>query len=211
MRSGAERPFFLAIAGNIGVGKSHLTAGLAEILGWDAYYEPVIHNPYLEDFYADMSRWAFHLQIYFLSERFKAQKRMSADRRSFIQDRTIYEDAEVFARVLHEQGDMTRVDFENYKALFDQIVDLLRPPDLVLYLTAAPETLVARIQARGRDCESTISVEYLARLQGAYDRWMERPGRFAVRVIDTETIDFVNDRGALEGLAAELKELEKLA
>jgi deoxyadenosine/deoxycytidine kinase len=211
MKPAADRPFFLAIAGNIGVGKSHLTSGLAEMLGWEAYYEPVIHNPYLEDFYADMRRWAFHLQIYFLSERFKAQKRMSAGTRSFIQDRTIYEDAEVFARVLHEQGDMTRVDFENYKALFDQIVDLLRPPDLVLYLKARPETLVGRIRARGRECESTIAAEYLARLEGAYGRWMERPGRFAVRVIDTETVDFVNDRGALEKLAAELKEMERLA
>jgi deoxyadenosine/deoxycytidine kinase len=206
-----ERPFFLAIAGNIGVGKSHLTAGLAEILGWDAYYEPVIHNPYLEDFYADMRRWAFHLQIYFLSERFKAQKRMASDRRSFIQDRTIYEDAEVFARVLHEQGDMTRVDFENYKALFDQIVDLLRPPDLVLYLTARPETLVARIRARGRECESAVSVDYLARLQAAYDGWMERPGRFEVRTIDTETTDFLHDRSALEALAAELEERARTA
>jgi len=207
----AKRPFFLAIAGNIGVGKSHLTAGLSEILGWDAYYEPVIHNPYLEDFYADMRRWAFHLQIYFLSERFKAQKRMSAGTRSFIQDRTIYEDAEVFARVLHEQGDMTRVDFDNYKSLFDEMTDLLRPPDLVLYLTARPETLVRRIESRGRDCERTIAIEYLARLQSAYDRWMSQPGRLVVKTIDTETTDFVHDRAALEALAADLESQARTA
>jgi deoxyadenosine/deoxycytidine kinase len=206
------RPFFLAIAGNIGVGKSHLTAGLSERLGWDAYYEPVIHNPYLEDFYADMRRWAFHLQIYFLAERFKAQKRMSSGARSFIQDRTIYEDAEVFARVLHEQGDMTRVDFENYKALFDEMVGLLRPPDVVLFLRAGPRTLLDRIRSRGRECEHGITEEYLGRLESAYDRWLGGgESRFPVRVIDTESVDFLNDPQALERLADDVRELEREA
>src|SRR5262249_48344518 len=168
------RGYFLAIAGNIGVGKTELTDRLSRELRWYAYYEPVIHNPYLDAFYADMSRWAFHLQIYFLSERFKAQVTIGESVGAFIQDRTIYEDREIFARTLHEQGDMTRVDFENYTALFDCMVSFLRKPDLILYLKASPETLIERIARRGRESEKSITLDYLSRLGHAYDDWMER-------------------------------------
>src|SRR5687767_9456038 len=143
--------YFLAIAGNIGVGKTQLTDRLAKELGWKAYYEPVIQNPYLDPFYQDMPRWSFHLQIYFLAERFKAQAQMGASDASFIQDRTIYEDAEIFARTLYEQGSMTQVDYENYTALFHVMTGYLRRPDLVLYLSASPDTLLERIAARGRE------------------------------------------------------------
>ena len=130
--------YFLAIAGNIGVGKTELTNRLSAELGWLAYYEPVIENPYLDPFYKDMTRWSFHLQIYFLSERFKAQAEIGKSAMPFIQDRTIYEDAEIFARVLHEQGSMTTVDYENYTALFHILVSYLRKPDLIIYLKASP-------------------------------------------------------------------------
>src|SRR5207344_2703198 len=145
--------YFLAIAGNIGVGKTELTNRLSAELGWLAYYEPVIQNPYLDAFYADMRRWSFHLQIYFLSERFKAQVEISKSSLPFIQDRTIYEDAEIFARTLHEQGSMSDVDYENYAALFGVLMGYLRPPDLILYLRASPETLMSRIARRGRESE----------------------------------------------------------
>src|SRR5207344_848017 len=121
--------YFLAVAGNIGAGKTEITRRLSTELGWLAYYEPVIQNPYLDDFYRDMSRWSFHLQIYFLSERFKAQVEIGRSELPFIQDRTIYEDAEIFARVLHEQGSMTAVDHENYVELFGVLTSFLRKPD----------------------------------------------------------------------------------
>ena len=145
--------FFLAIAGNIGVGKTELTTRLASELGWVAYYEPVIQNPYLDPFYRDMPRWSFHLQIYFLGERFKAQVEIGRSSLPFIQDRTIYEDAEIFARTLHDQGSMTDVDYENYTSLFHCMVDFLRKPDVILYLRARPETLMDRIFRRGRESE----------------------------------------------------------
>ena len=190
--SGEGAGFFLAVAGNIGVGKTHVSRTLGGRLGWPVYYEPVIENPYLERFYADMSRWSFHLQMYFLSERFKAQKRLLMENRSFIQDRTIYEDAEVFARTLLRQGDMSRVDYDTYRSLFWEMVETLRPPDLIVYLRAGVPTLLQRIAERGRECEKSISAEYLERLESAYDQWMtEARERFEVLVVDTEARDFL--------------------
>ena len=198
--------YFLAIAGNIGVGKTELTDRLSHDLGWYAYYEPVIQNPYLDPFYADMSRWAFHLQIYFLSERFKAQVSIGDSGGAFIQDRTIYEDREIFARTLHEQGDMTRVDFENYTALFDCMVSFLRKPDLILYLKASPETLMERIARRGRESEKSITLDYLARLGRAYDEWMDQArGLFEVKVLDTDQVQLQGSTPAFQELVEELK------
>jgi deoxyadenosine/deoxycytidine kinase len=200
------RGYFLAIAGNIGVGKTELTDRLSHELGWYAYYEPVIQNPYLDAFYADMRRWAFHLQIYFLSERFKAQVTIGDSLGAFIQDRTIYEDREIFARTLHEQGDMTRVDFENYTALFDCMVSFLRKPDLILYLKANPETLMERIARRGRESEKSITLEYLSRLSRAYDEWMERAaGLYEVKVLDTDRIPLQGPTAAFQDLVEDLK------
>lgn len=193
--------FFLAIAGNIGVGKTELTNRLASELGWAAYYEPVIQNPYLDPFYRDMPRWSFHLQIYFLSERFKAQVQIGSSALPFIQDRTIYEDAEIFARTLHAQGSMTEVDYENYRALFGVMVDFLRKPDLILYLKASPKTLMDRISRRGRESERSISLDYITRLNEAYDDWMRRAGA------EVEVIEIDTDRQALQGETPAFREL----
>jgi deoxyadenosine/deoxycytidine kinase len=198
--------YFLAIAGNIGVGKTELTTRLSEELGWEAYFEPVIQNPYLDMFYADMSRWSFHLQIYFLSERFKAQVEIGKSAVPFIQDRTIYEDAEIFARTLHEQGSMTKVDYENYTALFGVLMSYLRKPDVILYLKASPETLMQRIARRGRPSEQGIGIDYIRRLSDAYDDWMRRArAELEVLEIDTDHVPLQGDTPAFRQLVLDLK------
>jgi deoxyadenosine/deoxycytidine kinase len=198
--------YFLAIAGNIGVGKTELTNRLAAELGWLAYYEPVVHNPYLDVFYADMPRWSFHLQIYFLSERFKAQAQIGQSVLPFIQDRTIYEDSEIFAKTLHEQGAMTTVDFENYRSLFRILASYLRKPDLILYLKASPEVLLDRIARRGRPSEQGISSDYITRLNRAYDDWMARArSEFEVLEIDTDRIPLQGETRAFRELVEDLK------
>jgi|SRR5689334_9979782 len=198
--------YFLAIAGNIGVGKTELTDRLAAELGWKVYYEPVIENPYLDPFYKDMERWSFHLQMYFLGERFKAQVRIGQSGESFIQDRTIYEDAEIFAKVLFEQGSMTRTDYENYTTLFHCMTDFLRPPDMIIYLHASPDTLMQRIAKRGRESEKTISRDYLARLGAAYDDWTARAAQKGdVRVIDTDAVPLQGPTPAFAELVDVLK------
>ena len=198
--------YFLAIAGNIGVGKTELTDRLAAELGWRVYYEPVIDNPYLDPFYKDMERWSFHLQMYFLGERFKAQVRIGQSGESFIQDRTIYEDAEIFARTLHAQGSMTQVDYDNYVALFDCMVAFLRKPDLILYLKASPDTLMRRIAKRGRPSEQSITTDYIVRLNHAYDDWMRRArADTEVMEIDTEHVPLQGDTEAFRKLVDDLK------
>jgi len=198
--------YFLAIAGNIGVGKTELTTRLSAELGWMAYYEPVIQNPYLDDFYADMSRWSFHLQIYFLSERFKAQVQIGSSPLPFIQDRTIYEDAEIFARVLHDQGSMTDVDYRNYTSLFHVLVGFLRKPDLIIYLKASPDVLMERIARRGRASEKSISREYIGRLNDAYDDWMRRArAETEVLEIDTDHVPLQGETEAFAKLVSDLK------
>ncbi len=198
--------YFLAIAGNIGAGKTELTNRLSAELGWMAYYEPVIENPYLDPFYRDMPRWSFHLQIYFLSERFKAQVEIGKSSLPFIQDRTIYEDAEIFARTLHQQGSMTEVDYRNYVALFECMVSFLRRPDLILYLKASPEVLMDRIARRGRPSERAIGIDYITRLNRAYEEWMERARHeLEVLEIDTERVPLQGDTPAFSQLVLDLK------
>lgn len=198
--------YFLAIAGNIGVGKTELTSRLAAELGWLAYYEPVIQNPYLDPFYADMPRWSFHLQIYFLSERFKAQVEIGRSELPFIQDRTIYEDREIFARTLRDQGSMTGVDHDNYTALFDVMTSYLRSPDLILYLKASPETLMERIARRGRESEKSIGIDYITRLNHAYDDWMARARRhYEVMEVDTDIVPLRGETPEFARLVRELK------
>lgn len=198
--------YFLAIAGNIGVGKTELTNRLSQELGWLAYYEPVIQNPYLDMFYENMERWSFHLQIYFLSERFKAQVEIGKSALPFIQDRTIYEDAEIFARTLHEQGSMTEVDYQNYTALFGVLTSYLRPPDLVLYLKASPKSLMERIARRGRASEQGIGIDYIERLNRAYDGWMQRArAEREVLEIDTDHVPLQGDTEAFRKLVDDLK------
>ncbi len=190
---------FVAVAGNIGVGKTHLTTLLANHLGWRAYYEPVIDNPYLDDFYGNMERWSFHLQVFFLSKRFEIHREMVSSDEPCIQDRTIYEDREIFAHTLHEQGFMSDRDYKNYTALFDAMTSFLRTPDLVVYLRAGVDTLQERIRCRGRDCEREISGEYLEALNRAYEDWCARAARITeVLTIDTEGLDLVQDEAAVE-------------
>lgn len=178
--------YFIAIAGNIGVGKTTMTKLISEKLGWQAFYEPVIENPYLDDFYEDMSKWSFHLQVYFLSKRFEIQKMVFENNISCIQDRTIYEDAEIFARTLHKQGFMNDRDFNNYQELFKNMTYYLRAPNLIVYLRASLDELLLRIQQRGRESEKTISPEYLGELNHAYEKWIPRAKKITqVLVIDT--------------------------
>ncbi|MCH8494172.1 MAG: deoxynucleoside kinase [Balneolales bacterium] len=184
---------YIALAGNIGAGKSSLTGLLSKHFGWQAYYESVDDNPYLPDFYEDMKRWSFNLQIYFLSARFRSQKEMLGVRESFVQDRTIYEDVEIFAKNLFEMGLMSERDYKNYGALFQEMSDYLRPPDLLVYLRAKVPTLVNQIQQRGRDYESSIRIDYLERLNSLYEDWIDRYPHQKL-IIETDNLDFVNDR-----------------
>ncbi len=193
---------YIAIAGNIGAGKSSLTGLLAQHFGWKAFYESVDDNPYLADFYEDMLRWSFNLQIYFLSSRFRHQKDMLRKQISLIQDRTIYEDVEIFAKNLHQMDLMSDRDFNNYEALFHEMSYYLRPPDLLIYLRAQVPTLVRQIQQRGREYENSIRIDYLERLNNLYEDWINRYPHEKL-IIDTDDLDFVNDKedlGSIIGL-----------
>ncbi len=183
---------YIAVAGNIGAGKSSLTGLLSKHFNWEAFYESVEDNPYLADFYEDMLRWSFNLQIYFLSSRFRHQKEMLEQDISLIQDRTIYEDVEIFAKNLHEMNLMSDRDFANYEALFHEMSHYLRPPDLLIYLRAQVPTLVRQIQQRGRDYENTIRIDYLESLNRLYEDWIDRYP-YEKLIIDTDDLDFVND------------------
>ncbi len=201
-----QKSFFLGIAGNIGAGKTLLTGELSERLDWQAYYEPVIDNPYLDDFYKDMKRWSFHLQIFFLSKRFQAQKKMLESGVSFIQDRTIYEDAEVFAWTLNRLGHLGDRDYANYKALFDTMLEFIRPPDLIVFLRARPEALLERIRHRGRDSEKSITIDYLRILDEAYAGWLQRArGMTAVHEVDTEVVNFLEQEHKIDEIVELVK------
>lgn len=183
---------YIAIAGNIGAGKSSLTHLLGKRFGWKTYYESVDDNPYLSDFYEDMRRWSFNLQIYFLSSRFQHQKKLASLSHSLIQDRTIYEDVEIFAKNLHEMGLMSDRDYKNYCSLFEEMVAYLQAPNLLIYLRAEVPTLVRQIQQRGREYENTIRIEYLERLNRLYEDWIEKYEHEKL-IIDTDDLDFVNN------------------
>ncbi len=195
---------YVAIAGNIGAGKSSLTDLLGQNFDWTAYYESVDDNPYLSDFYEDMRRWSFNLQIYFLSSRFRHQKIMLSSETSIIQDRTIYEDVEIFAKNLHDMNLMSDRDFKNYSTLFHEMNSYLRPPDLLIYLRAQVPTLVRQIQQRGREYENTIRIDYLERLNKLYEDWIDRYEHEKL-IIDTDNLDFVNNKEDL-GKVIELVE-----
>ena len=188
-----KRNYFVAVAGNIGAGKSSLTGLLAKHFKWKPYYESVDDNPYLADFYEDMKRWSFNLQIYFLSSRFRHQKELMIKSESYIQDRTIYEDVEIFARNLHDMGLMAERDYKNYSALFHEMVSYIEPPDLLIYLKADVPTLVKQIQQRGRDYETTIRIDYLEGLNKLYEDWIRRYNHEKL-IIETDNLDFVNNQ-----------------
>jgi len=183
---------YVAVAGNIGSGKSSLTRILSDYFKWEAFYERVDDNPYLTDFYDDMHRWSFNLQVFFLSSRFNHQRTIEEAPHSVVQDRSIYEDAEIFARNLHEMGLMAGRDYENYTDLFHIMTSYLKSPDLLVYLRATVPTLVGHIQSRGREFESTIRIEYLERLNQHYEDWITRYTEGPKIIIDVDELDFVN-------------------
>ena len=184
---------FIAIAGNIGSGKSSLTSLLHQKFGWVPYFESVDDNPYLPDFYADMRRWSFHLQMYFLSKRFILHREISEGAATVVQDRSIYEDAEIFAVNLHNIGMMDDRDYENYRALYAAMTSYLQPPDLLIYLRADLETLQRQIRLRGRDFEQTIATSYLEQLNGLYEDWIARYEEGPLLIVDTVEMEFVHD------------------
>ncbi len=183
----------VAISGNIGAGKTALTEVLGEYYDWHTVYEQVDENPYLTDFYNDMRRWSFNLQVFFLSKRFEQLQRIEEAETSVVQDRSIYEDAHIFARNLYEMGHMSARDYDNYTDLFAIMTSYLHSPSLLIYLRASVPTLVDQIQNRGRDFESTIRIEYLERLQGHYEEWIENYDRGPKLIIDVDELDFVDD------------------
>jgi hypothetical protein len=183
----------VAIAGNIGAGKTALTDVMGQYFDWKTVYEQVDENPYLTDFYNDMRRWSFNLQVFFLSRRFEQLQEIEEMEESIVQDRSIYEDAEIFARNLYEMGLMSARDYENYAELFSIMTDYLDPPSLLVYLRASVPTLVDQIQQRGREYESTIRIDYLERLQGHYENWIEDYDRGPKLIIDIDELDFVHE------------------
>ncbi|MBK0380896.1 deoxynucleoside kinase [Mucilaginibacter segetis] len=183
----------IAIVGNIGAGKTTLTEMLARNYGWDPLFEAVDNNPYLEDFYSEMKRWSFNLQIYFLNSRYRQIIDIQKSGRNIIQDRTIYEDAYIFAENLHDMGLMTTRDYENYQSMFDNITEFIKPPDLLVYLKASVPTLVNNIQRRGREYEIGIRIDYLSKLNEKYNKWINGYNLGKLLVLDKDKLDFANN------------------
>lgn len=183
----------IALAGNIGAGKTTLTELLSKHYKWVAHYEDVDENPYLNDFYEDMQRWSFNLQIYFLNNRFRQVVDIRNSEKTVIQDRTIYEDAEIFAPNLHSMGLMSTRDFNNYHSLFLMMTKFVQAPDLLIYLRASVPTLVNQIQKRGRDYENSIRIDYLKQLNERYEAWVNRYKSGKMLIIDVDRIDFQNN------------------
>ncbi|RMG76255.1 MAG: deoxynucleoside kinase [Bacteroidetes bacterium] len=194
----------LAVAGNIGSGKTTLTELLANHYGWDAHFEEVESNPYLNDFYDDMQRWSFNLQIYFLHHRFNQILKIREEGKNFIQDRTIYEDAYIFAPNLHAMGLMTTRDFENYMSLFKTMDKFIQPPDLLIYLRASVPKLVQQIQKRGRHYEEAIRLDYLKRLNERYEAWISDYDKGKLLVIDVDNINFIDNQEDLGSVISKI-------
>ena len=183
----------VAIAGNIGAGKTTLTQLLAKHYKWEAQLEDVVDNPYLDDFYNQMERWSFNLQVYFLNSRFSQVLKIRESGKNIIQDRTIYEDANIFAPNLHAMGLMTNRDFENYASLFGLMESLVQSPDLIIYLRSSIPNLVSQIHKRGRDYENSISIDYLSRLNERYEAWIHGYTKGRLLIIDVDDLDFVEN------------------
>lgn len=197
---------YVVLAGNIGAGKSTLVGMLSERLGWDPYYEPVAENPYLADFYRDMRAWAFHSQVYFLTHRARAHRALMDVPRPVVQDRSFYEDAEVFARALHRQGAISDRDWATYLELYRTLTTLLAPPDLVVYLRASVPTLRRRIALRGRDFERRITDEYLVSLHELYEQWIGSFALAPVLTVPSDRLDFVKDSENLDRIVTAVAE-----
>ena len=193
-------PSFIGLAGNIGVGKTTFTKLLSEKLNWTPFFESVSDNPYLSDFYTDMKRWSFNLQVFFLHKRFEMHQKMSASLTSVIQDRTIYEDLEIFAKNLYRLGKLSQRDWDNYYGLFKVMNFYLKRPDLIIYLKADTDTLLRRIKRRGRDYENSIDPEYIHTLNISYDRWIESISNQSVMIIETDYFNIYEDAEAFNNI-----------
>ncbi|MEW5869185.1 MAG: deoxynucleoside kinase [Chloroflexota bacterium] len=197
---------FVAVAGNIGVGKSTLVSLLSKSLSWEPFYEPVTENPYLSDFYQDMRTWAFHSQIFFLTRRLRAHRQLLDHPTSAIQDRSVYEDAEIFAHNLYRQGLLNERDYASYRELYQVLIEFLPPPDLVIYLRASVSTLQKRITQRGRDYERQISQEYLTQLNQSYDEWIDRFNLCPILTVPADDLDFVANHGHLDLIVTKVQD-----
>lgn len=184
---------YIAVAGNIGAGKSTLVDFLCRTYGVQPFFEPNDDNPYLADFYADMKAWSFHSQVFFLSHKFRIHQKLDETPGTVVQDRTIFEDAEVFATALHASGKMSDRDFRTYQELYSTICNALKPPDLMIYLRCSMKTLRRRIKLRGREMEQDIPTSYLKLLNDLYEDWLSRYTLSEVMVIDTEELDYISD------------------
>lgn len=200
----------VAIAGNIGAGKTTLTQLLAKHYKWEAQLEDVVDNPYLDDFYNQMERWSFNLQVYFLNSRFSQVLKIRESGKNIIQDRTIYEDANIFAPNLHSMGLMTNRDFKNYSSLFGLMESLVQSPDLIIYLRSSIPNLVSQIHKRGRDYENSISIDYLSRLNERYEAWIHGYDKGRLLIIDVDNLDFVENEEDLRFIISKIN-AEKLA
>jgi deoxyadenosine/deoxycytidine kinase len=183
---------FIVVAGNIGAGKSTLVQLLSDRLGFTPFFEPVNDNPYLSDFYKDMQRWSFHSQLYFLTRRLRIHKQLLAAEGSVVQDRSVYEDAEIFARNLYLQGDISTRDYAVYQDLYQILISLLPPPNLIVYLRASVPTLQGRISKRGRDYEASIPVDYLGRLNNLYEEWIDSFTQCPVLIVPSDSLNLVS-------------------
>lgn len=202
----AKRNYLIGIAGNIGVGKTTLARRLSEKFGWEVYYESVINNPYLDDFYQDMKRWSFNLQMYFLSHRFRTLKLIASSQKSAVQDRTIYEDVEIFAKSLFEQGYMSERDYKTYRDLFYDMMPYIPAPDIIIYLKASAPTLLDHIKQRGRGFEKTISEEYILYLNNSYEKWIKQAKNdHQILVVNSDEIDYVKGEKDLNELVQIIK------
>ena len=197
---------FIAITGNMGVGKSTLTALLSEKLGWEPFYEAVDDNPYLADFYKDMRKWAFHSQVFFLSRRLRHHHQLLNRPDSVIQDRTVYEDAEIFAENLYRQKHMGERDYRSYRELYEVLTMFLPPPDLVVYLQASVPTLKHRITIRGRDFEQDVPNDYLEQLNRLYEEWANSFTLCPMLTVPSDSLDFVKNNSHLELISAKIME-----
>ena len=195
---------FIGLAGNIGVGKTTFTKLLSERLKWTPFFESVSDNPYLSDFYSNMKRWSFNLQIYFLHKRFEMHQKMSASPMSVIQDRTIYEDLEIFARNLYQLGELPQRDWDNYCGLFKVMTSYLKKPDLIIYLKADTDTLISRIKKRGRDYENSIDPEYIHTLNISYDLWIQSIPDHTVMTIETDDFNIFEDTKVFNDIEKEI-------
>lgn len=191
--SSAANPMFVVVAGNIGSGKTTLTKKLSERLGWKPHFESVQDNPYLADFYKDMSRWSFPLQVYFLNHRFNTHREIETIPASSVQDRSIYEDANIFARALYEQGKLDERDYSNYCTLYDSMIQFLSPPTLMIFLRRSVPKLQERIKQRGRDYEQAIPEDYLSSLNKYYDDWYKNYSLGKSLIVDTDELDFLDN------------------